>query len=204
MMVLYTLLWPAATVLRYYRRMQTLTKQDVLLSWALSEALSPRWRDYYGKQLSPPLQAALKKGSMAALSYADREELVAHLRERRPEYINEYIEPATRFSFINLPPDALEKICISPTISWRDKPFTLAQFLTGSYDPNTWHDPRNAAQRMQQSPEKVGYAGYPIFAYDRKVRCDILIEGYTRCICKIYKHRAGERVDGTLAILCSM
>ncbi len=181
----------------------TLSKRDVLLSWALAEAVSPRWRHAYENQLSDELARALARRPLPPLSPAHEDELIALLRIRRKAHMDKYIDPAAGFVWIKLPPVVLEKLFVTPSIGFRDYPVKIGDFLKGSYDPETWHDPRNAARRMVETPEDVPFTGYPIFAWDTQIGAEVLIEGYTRCIAKIYRIERGESVDDTDAILCT-
>lgn len=178
-------------------------KEQLLLAWALSEALSPRWAAFYDERLNAFLKVELKAGDWNNLSPKACEELVALLYERRKPYIEKYIDPATRIRLIKLPVDILERVCVSPTIGWRDYPVTLGEFLNGQYSPDTESDPRNYARKLLHSTQSIGFESYPIFAYDPKLNAEILIEGYARCISLLYRKRAGEPVDDVYAWRCA-
>jgi hypothetical protein len=180
----------------------SLTKRNVLLFWALAEALSPRWRHVYKDLLNPKLAAALGIRPLKPLTPEMEDELIALLRQRRKAHMDKYIDPASGFMWIQLPPLVLEKLHITPSISFRDYPVTLGDFIKGQYDAETWHDPRNAARRMLEMPEDVPFYGYPIFAWDKKIEAEVLIDGYARCIEKLYRIEAGEVVSDVQAILC--
>ncbi len=181
-------------------RILDISRQKVLFSWALAETLSPRWRTTMTKGMNKTLRQKLATGG--PYSDADQEELIGRLRARRGDYIKYYIEPARSFRLIDLPSASLASLAVSPTIGWRDQPVQLEAFISGKYDPNNARDPRNAAKRLLEAPESIPYTGHPIIAHDPKFGCDVLIEGYTRCISRLLRLQRGETLPPVAVIQC--
>lgn len=169
----------------------TLTQDEVLFSWALAEAYSPRWREVMRKGLNAGMLAKLDQG-MTDFTDKEKQALIEQLKNHRGDKIKGYIAPFTTFRLVKMAVSDLEATAVSPQISGWEKRVTLGQFIDGHYSEATYHDPRNAAKRMLKNPEPILYQGYPIISYSKKLGCPVLIDGYTRCIAAILSYRQGE------------
>lgn len=180
---------------------QLISREDVLFSWALAEAYSPRWREMMRSALPAALKDKLDKGA-ADFSEEEKQALLGRLDEQRKDKIKGYITPFSIFRLEEVAPLALEALAVSPQVGGWDRIVTLGQFIDGKYSADTSHDPRNAAKRMLASPEKIPYTGYPIVSFSKKLGCPVLIEGYTRCIASVMRHRKGEHLPPLRMIFC--
>lgn len=179
-----------------------ITLPEVLYSWALAEAYSPRWKEKMRKGLSEATICKLDAGQITALDDDEKRQLVERLKQHRKHKIKGYVAPYFLFLIGEIYLNELEQLAVAPQISGWEKRVPLGEFINGEYSKDTYHDPRNSAQRMLASPLPIPYAGYPIVSFSKKLNCPVLLEGYTRCIAAIMRQRAGETVPPIKVIFC--
>ena len=183
--------------------MNELTREKVLLYWALSEAISTRWPDYYQKHLGKRNIASLRTlQDPEDISPEIQKRVLELLRCRRYYMLESHFDPCTRFSFVLVEPEELVELVLSHHVSNTKTPVTLRKFMSGSYSPDAAHDSRNAAKHMLDAPEKIAFFGYPILAPDPVFNCETLIDGFGRSIARILELEKHGKADPIVMIRC--
>ncbi len=178
---------------------EMLTRREVLLSWALAEALSPRRAHYYEGVL-----AAGFATSPEALSIIEQAQLLAVLNKDRGWLIEEYVDPCTRFELGLLRTvDIAETVMMPWMVSSKEaKRATLGKYIEGKYDLGRASDPRNAARNIVANTNPVPYTGFPILAWDKRLECGVIIEGFARLISMLYRLEQGTAPEAVPVIFC--
>lgn len=185
--------------------MKSLSKEQLISDWALSEAASPRWRKRYSNDFNENEFALL--ASAPTPNHVPPElmaRVIKVVMTKRHALLTDYINGCAHFDYVEIPAEQLGKIVISPALSHRTIPVTLDQYIAGKYEESTWHDPRNAAKRLRQSTEKIACSGYPLLAPDKILGCDVLIEGYSRCIARILDFNEGKNPPPMMLVRCGI
>ena len=180
----------------------TPTREQVLFSWALGEAYSPRWRDAVLASVTGNLRGKLERGETADFTTDEKSALIQELSMRRPWFISEYIDKSTRFRITHIPSRFLGNIPVLPTFSWQKEPVSLTQYLAMESKEEWTDDPRQAAKKLMANPPSPPYAGLPIVAYSDELTCDILIDGYARCLNALIKMQQGAVFPPVPIIYC--
>lgn len=179
-----------------------LTRNQVLFSWALSEAYSPRWREETMAAVGPSLKAKIARGETRDFALAEQDELIAAFSTRRGYFVDPYINQAKSFKIIPLRYDVLERVPVLPTFSLREKPMSLAEYMNGESHDDWMKDPRHAAMRCLNQPGNLPDIGYPVVAYEESLGVPVLIDGYVRCITLLWRQRRGETLPLINMIYC--
>ena len=169
----------------------TLTREQVLFSWALGEAYSPRWQKDIFAAIPKNLITKLEKGETEHFTNEEKNLLINELCTRRPWFISEYIDKSNHFRITHIPPKFLGNIPILPTFGWKKEPVSLAQYLKGESLEEWKNDPRQAVKKLMKNLPNPPYAGLPIVAYCDELKCDILIDGYSRCLTALLNMQQG-------------
>jgi hypothetical protein len=180
----------------------TLTRDEVLFSWALAETMSPRWREAMVAGAGERLRRKIDAGEITDYTHEERQALIAALHGRRKYFFDEYIDKAAAFTLLSVPIEMVQFIPVLATFSFKPYPVPLGQFIDWESKPGSVHDPRQVALRNLASPPPVIYPGYPIIGYNRHAKYDMLIEGYVRCISALLRWRAGEKIAPLPMIYC--
>ncbi len=179
----------------------TPTREEVLFSWALGEAYSPRWRQTVLAAVPDALKQKLERSETVDFTPGEKAALVNELSARRPWFISEYIDKASHFRITHIPSRFLGKIPVLPTFSWEKEPMSLSHYLKLE-SKEEWQDSRQDAKRLLANPPSPPYAGLPIVAHSEELGCDILIDGYARCIVALWKMEEGVTFPPIPIIYC--
>lgn len=178
---------------------------EVLFGWALAEAYSPRWQADYAENLPADLLGKIRTQDTPSFNRADKEQLIALLRQRRTYMVETYIDSADSFRLIDVPLEMLELLPVMPSFSYKDDPVPLGHYIDWDRNPEWTHDPRNhAADQLKNPLPHKGFNFYPIIAYSFQTRCDVLIEGYVRCTTSLWRKRAGETTLPLRMVYCEV
>lgn len=182
----------------------SMNHRQVLFSWALSEAFSPRWREMTMASATANLRSKLQKNLTENYTESEQDELIAIMKTRvkRTELVERYINNAISFSLVEMPVELLETIPVLPDISYQDTPLQISQFMAGDYNPESKHDPRVLARKFIKQPFDSVYSGHPIISYCSRIKSNILLEGYSRVISAIWSWQEGRNVQPVKMIYC--
>ncbi len=179
-----------------------LTREEVLFSWALGEAYSPRWQQDVMNAVSDRLKTKLARGETVRFTAKEQAELITDLSTRRPWFISEYIDKSNHFRVMHFPSKLLGGIAVLPTFGWEKNPVSLSRYLKMESKEEWLQDPRQAAKKLMANPPASPYSGLPIVAYSDELKCDMLIDGYSRLITAIWRMEKGEHFPPVAMIYC--
>jgi hypothetical protein len=184
----------------------SVTRQELLFSWALSESFSPRWREDLHAKMSPALREKNEAGEMRNYSKEEQEQLIdlVFAQESRAGYLPDYVDPATEFRLIEVPMGMLEWLPILPSFSFKPYPVPLGHYINWDYKAEWQNDPRVVADRFLKDFPVTIYSGYPLIGYCQSIKSDVLFDGYARAISSLRRHRAGETIAPLTMIYCSV
>lgn len=180
----------------------TLNREEVLFSWALGEAYSPRWQKDIFAVIPANIIAKLEKGETQAFTKEERNALINELCARRPWFISEYIDKSNHFRIMHFPSRLLGGIAVLPTFGWEKEPVSLSRYLKMDTKEEWKDDPRQVIKKYRSNPPAPPYAGLPIVAYCDELACDILIDGYSRCLTALLNMQQGVALPPIPIIYC--
>lgn len=185
-----------------------LTREEVFALWGFSEIFSPRFAEgYMGWGITSEFIAKSKNAAFENLTPAEKSELVRVVsRYRRPIIegaTKNYLPPATKFHFMEITTDRLHAIPLMNSF-YRKTPATLGEYIANDPPDNfnqSYRDVIGAAEEILKTNRP--YNGFPMIAYDPRLRKDVLIDGYARVISRIFKYDKDKIIEPVRFIKCA-
>jgi hypothetical protein len=180
------------------------SKEDVLLIWAFSEAFSIRWGEKFKSDFNlSDYYTITQSKDPFSLNDGLKQKLLDWIKLRRKKLLDKYIEPSKSFKLTNIQGEDIEKIITMPEMAWKDRNIALLEFMNMRYDKEILTDTRVSAQTLLDDNADISNSvGYPIIAYDEKLKTNVLIEGYTRCIFSVLKQNKTKIYQPIQVIIC--
>lgn len=163
------------------------SQDDVLYQWALSEALSPRYR----AKFEPFLGDMHYQPDFFQLADQHRTKLIDGLHGYRLELIQKYITPHAFFKIVGMNREQLLNSFIMPEMGWDTKPVSLSHYMKGVVEAS--NDPRNIIKST--TSEQIILRGFPIISWESNSGLNVIIEGFTRLLAFVES-----RSDATLDV----
>jgi hypothetical protein len=175
---------------------EPITRRDVLLSWALAEALSTRWTERY----EGTLQAGFASDP-ASLSAVEQALLLQSIQSYRSHLISAYIDPASRYELEAVPEAQIANLLLMPKMMPGER-LTLGEYINIGGPNYADKDPRRVARDILEKPTPSPYFGFPIIAWDKDFEDYVIIEGYARLLYALLRLKRGDKLGNIVVIYC--
>lgn len=179
-----------------------LTKNDVLLQWAFSEAFSIRWNENFRCDFNlSDYYNITQTNDLHSLDDELKKKLTDWILKRRIKIIEKYLGNCSSFELTEIPTEIIASLTVMQEMHGTNKTLSLAEYSTIPFDAEILTDARASAKLISESEGFDGnYIGYPVISQENKSGKSILIEGYTRCI--LLMNKTEKRPEKIKVIIC--